>query len=134
MPCHSSIQILRNLILTKFSHILQSSRLTTNMQSSAAQPQRPESVVTQQPKGAQNLTAEQQRQVEGMQKWAEIRKQRRIEAGLPIEGMVQKRRIAAFANFAQVKKLKRGEGTRKLRVGVLVYLECFRVVGEGRLH
>jgi len=44
-----------------------------------------QNIITSQPPRNQQLTAEEQAQLAEMRKWEEIRKQRRIEQGIPVE-------------------------------------------------
>jgi hypothetical protein len=51
-----------------------------------SQNQRQDGVVDQQPTNIQNLTPKEIEQVKEMQKWEQIRKQRRAENGIPEPG------------------------------------------------
>jgi hypothetical protein len=72
--------------------------------------------ISQQPRPQQhpnpNLTPEEQEQLKGVQKWAEIRKERRIAAGMPAtgeRGSTQLVATKADIRFAEPPKIKEKE-------------------------
>jgi len=78
-----------------------------------------QNVITNQPPRNQELTAEEQAQLVEMRKWEEIRKQRRIEQGIPVEdSMFNLSLFLLFFSplrFLVKESWERGKGKKKRR-------------------